>query len=449
MKPNTQDIYIYMDDNWDSVSTYRVHCTADNQYHLSLSTKPLAKEHALTLRFDETHKLQIYPFSIYTYDKYRDLADSMQRIGDLASALLTKHNSLPLEDISKLILEHKEKYKCNESHISWILRCLVAKGMIIPTLKKETVTFTLSPNYRARENQRKFSATIAGELESLSERVRYIIDHGPTVGTYRENLLKNSLRKHLPERYHVATGFINGLNKQIDILIYDRIDYAPLFREGDLVIVPQESVRAVIEVKTNLTTDSLHSALGLLHLASLFDDKQPPFFKGIFAFESHLTREKLYEITADFYTNYSAQAQGAPGKLILSPFQHLTCMCVNKKAFTYTKYTRNENQRLTPHLYSKQSATELESQSSFFIQSLLSYLKYGGMKPLKIDYMDQMLGEDTYTTKVKDLRHGDDSWGAYFAVDEGDDNEASIEEMESLILSAQTWIEGYDNFGTS
>ncbi|RRJ11235.1 hypothetical protein EIM04_06940 [Pseudomonas aeruginosa] len=449
MKPNTQDVYIYMGDSWDSVSTYRVRRITKTHYHLSFSTKPLSTEHVITIRLDEAYKLKVYPFSIFTYDKHRELGDSMQRIGDLASALLSRHASLSLEDMSGLILEHKDKYGCDESHIPWILRCFVAKGMIIPTLKKGSVTLTLAPTYKARENQRKFSATIAGELESLSQRVRYIIDHGPTVGTYRENLLQNSLRKHLPERYHIATGFIYGLKKQIDLLIYDRIDYAPLFREGDLVIVPQESVRAVIEVKTNLTTDNLRSALECLHLVSLFDDKQPPFFKGIFAFESDLAKDKLYKTIADFYTNYHAQAQGAPGELICSPFQHLTCMCVDKKAFAFTKYRRNENQRLTPHLYSKQSVTELESQSSFFIQSLLSYLKHGGMKPFKIDYMDQLLGEDTYTTKIKDLRHGDDSWGAYFAVDEGDEDQVYIDEMESLILSAQNWIEGYDNFGAA
>ncbi|MCQ9136844.1 DUF6602 domain-containing protein, partial [Streptomyces hilarionis] len=91
---------------------------------------------------------------------------------------------------------------------------------VIASCKKDGVSFSLSPAQRAREKQRKFSATIAGELASLSQRVRFIIDHGPTVGTYRENLLQSLLRKHLPERYHVATGFIFGLSRQIDILIY-------------------------------------------------------------------------------------------------------------------------------------------------------------------------------------------------------------------------------------
>lgn len=437
-----------MDDNWENISTYQVERITETHYYLNLASKPFSSDHARKLRIDNRHSLQIYPFSMFTYEKYADLAASMQRIGDLASAFLSKHISLSLEEISKLILEHKEKYKCQETHIQWILRCLVAKGLIIPTCSKNKVLFTLSPTYRARENQRKFSATIAGELESLSQRVRYIIDHGPSVGTYRENLLQNSLRKHLPERYHVATGFIHGLKKQIDILIYDRIDYAPLFREGDLVIVPQESVRAIIEVKTSLTTKGLHSALELLDIASFFDDKKPPFFKGIFAFESKLSSETIYDLLAKFYTDYNTQAQGGPGELICLPFQHLTCLCVNNKAFAFTKYARNENNRLTPNLYSKNSATDLESQSSFFIQSLLSYLKYGGMKPFKIDYMDQMLGEDTYTSKIKDLRYGDDSWGAYFAFDDGEADESSIAEMEQSIISAQRWIEGDDNFGS-
>lgn len=449
MELKVSDICIHMDDPWDSITTYKIRKITNDEYILAPTTEVFGDKHLRTVPVSKSHMLQIYPLSFFSPDKDKSLAAWIHRLGDLVRALLDKHGSLTLERLSSLLIVYKSKYKFHDSQVIWILRCLTAANNIIVARKNDTVSFTISPAYRARERQRKFSATIAAELASLSERVRFIIDHGPSVGTYRENLLQNSLRKHLPERYHVATGFIFDLPKQIDILIYDRVDYAPIFREGDLVIVPPESVRAVIEVKTKLTSSSLESALELLHLTSYFDDNEPPFFKGIFAFESSLKSEVLYQKIANFYTDWNTQAQGGPGELICQPFQHLTCACVINKAFAYTHYARNENKRLVPVLSSKNSATDLESQSSFFMQSLLSHLKFGGMKPFKIDYMGRMLGEDTLSYKIKDLREGDDSWGAYFKFDEGDVEEDAVEEMENLILCAQHWLNGEDNFEAS
>ncbi|RON79119.1 DUF6602 domain-containing protein [Pseudomonas fluorescens] len=446
MELKISDVCICANDNWDSIVTYRVREINKDAYVLEPASDPFSGKNLRAVPVSERGALWIYPFSLFSHERYRALAESMHTIGDLVCALLGKHKDLPLEELISLMIKHKDKYKFRDEHAPWILRCLVAAKKIVAKQKGKAVVLSLSPAQSAREKQRKFSATIASELASLSERVRFIIDHGPTVGTYRENLLQNSLRKHLPERYHVATGFIYGLKKQIDILIYDRIDYAPVFREGDLVIVPPESVRAVIEVKTSLTAENLVSALELLDLASYFDDKEPPFFKGIFAFESPLKSHVLYEKIAKFYTDWNLQSQGGPGEMISRPFQHLTCACVNNKTFAYTRYTRNENGRLVPVLCSKNSATDLESQSSFFMQSLLSHLKFGGMKPFKMDYMGRMLGEDTYSEDIKDLRAGDDSWGAYFGFDEGDEEEIAVEEMEKLIIGAQRWLDGEDNF---
>lgn len=446
MEPNYFDTYIHMGDNWDKISTYIITEITDREYVLSGASDYLTMATVRRLALKDRHKLQIYPFSMFNYERYKDLHLFMWRVGDLVCAFLNKEAFLTLESLSDKLMEHETKYKFRDIDIEWTLRCLTAGKIIVPKCKNGIVSFSLSPAYKARESERNFSATIAGELESLSERIRYIIKHGPSVGTYRENLLQNCLKKHLPERYHIATGFILGLPRQIDILIYDSIDYAPVFREGDLVIVPPESVRAVIEVKTEITSSNLKSALGLLDSVCFFDDNQPPFFKGVFAFESALREESFYQEIVSFYTDLEAQSAGAEGEMIRRPFHHLTCICVNQKAFAYIRYNRNNNARLVPVLYSKRSATDLKSQSSFFIQSLLSHLKFGGIKPFKMNYVGRMLGEDTVVQKIKDLREDDDSWGAYFAFDEGDEEEDAVEEMERLITSAQRWIDGEDNF---
>ncbi|HCF9827720.1 TPA: DUF6602 domain-containing protein [Pseudomonas aeruginosa] len=444
------DLYeslIYMDDPWDKVAIYRLVELTDEHYGIVLN-HDISNSNLKKIPIREKDKLLIYPLSIFSSEKHNKLADKMLRIGDLACALLSKHRALKLEDLNKLIMARKENSELSEKQITWILRCLVAAKIILAKPNKNSIQFENSPIQKRREKHRKFSATIAVELEYLSERIKLIIDHGPTVGTYRENLLQNSLRKHLPERYHVATGFIFGAHTQIDILIYDRIDYAPIFREGDLVIVPPEAVRAAIEVKTNLTSENLESALGIINEIAHLDDNEPPFFKGIFSFDSSLNSEFLYEKISKFYTDLEAPAYGKPGEIICQPFQHMTCACINKKAFAHIRYVRNENNRLVPALYSKNSATELPSQSSFFIQSLLSHLKFGGVKQFKVDYMGRMLGEDSFERKIKDLIPEGDSWGAYFSFDEGDAEQDEVDRMEHLIITAQQWLDSEENFET-
>lgn len=447
MEINCSDVYVYAADSWGEIVTYRVLRIEKDSIILAPSDEIFSEKNTRTVPRKDESLLGVYPFSFYTFEKHERLAKSMSTILDLVCAMLGKHKTLSLEKLTEILVKNKDKYKFSDEHAPWILRCLVASKAVVAKQKGAMVTFALSPSQEGREKKRKFSASIASELAALSERVRYIIDHGPTVGTYRESLLQNVLKKHLPERYHVATGFIYGLGNQIDILIYDRVDYAPLFREGDLVIVPPESVRAVIEVKTSLTKEKIQSALELLDRASRFDDNEPPFFKGIFAFESSLKTETIYELIGDFYTDIHVQAQGGPGTLIHRPFQQLTCACVIGKLFAYTKYVKNGDNRLVPVLYSKNSLTELESQTSLFMQSLLAHLKFGGMKPFKIDYMGRMLGEDTVSERVRDLTEGHEGgWGAYFHFDEGDVEEHVVEQMEKLILAAQQWLDGEENF---
>ncbi|WP_248463912.1 DUF6602 domain-containing protein [Pectobacterium versatile] len=445
MKDNIEDIYIYTEDSWDDIRLYRITETVNDEIFLVSASIFTRESKPLIIQMEDRDKLHIYPFYFFSKEKHKKLGELMWRVGDLVCAFLNKHGSLSLKMICECVLKHKEKYHLDTSGLECILRCLTAAKIITPFIKKESIYFSVSKSYKIRESERNFSASIAGELESLSERVRNIISHGPTVGGYRENILQSTLKKHLPERYHIATGFIFGVHKQIDILIYDRIDYSPIFREGDLVIVPPESVRAVIEVKTRLTSKELISSLDAMKYISMLDDCQPPFFKGIFSFESSLASDKINQVIVKFYTDLNHMSQGGVGDIICHPFRHMTCSCVHNKSFSYIQYDRNNNKRLVPVLYSKQSASGLKSQTTFFIQSLLSYLKFGGIKPFKIDYSDRMLGEDTFLTKIQELCADGDSWGIYYRYDNDDVNEDEVVEMEKLVLSTQQWIYGEYN----
>lgn len=292
------------------------------------------------------------------------------------------------------------------------------------------------------ERGRIFAASMASELDALSQRVRHLISYTGTVGTYRENLLQTLLRKNLPERYHVATGFIEHCSRQLDILIYDRLGYAPLFREGDLVVVPQESVRAVLEVKTTLSKVALQDSLQLLDQVAVYDDLKPPFFRGIFGFESPISAQDIYDTLTDFHTKEPMEIDDlSEGALIFEPFRHISAVCVLDAAYACISYQRI-NEKYQPVLIKGESATSLSSQAALFIQNLLTYLRFKALKPTSANHLEQKLGADTHWTMLNSLVP-EENWGAYFAREFMDADDQEVETMEREISCVNRWLAGW------
>ena len=367
---------------------------------------------------------------------------------DSASSLIA-HGKLEVSDLVKRLTEDDYLANVKPCDVENVLKCYVASKQFIASesgrSNNKRTFLQLSQDGLEREKIRTFAGSMASELESLSARIRLIIAHAPTVGTYREDILKTVLEKHLPERYHVATGFIFGCDRQIDILIYDRIDYAPLFRESDLVVVPKSAVRAVIEVKTNLTTQAFRDSLSLISEITILDSGYPPMFKGIFAFESDAAEDTLCEIVKehhaeeswDFEDEEDADAEAEDGPYPIGrPFDHLTCACINQKSFLYTTYRKNDSTRFIPILVKTHSNTGLHNQVALFMEQLLCYLQFGGAKPGTFHSLQNMLGSDTRAYIYCDLARED--WGAYF---EGAEFEEK-DQMEEKITNIMHWLEG-------
>lgn len=102
----------------------------------------------------------------------------------------------------------------------------------------------------------KYHQSIADELKATQNRVRNLIGnrHWQTDGEHKESILRTVLRARLPSSLLVGRGFVcfrEGPSTQIDILITDA-NKPTLFKDGDLVIVTPDCVKAVIEVKTKL-----------------------------------------------------------------------------------------------------------------------------------------------------------------------------------------------------
>lgn len=94
-------------------------------------------------------------------------------------------------------------------------------------------------------------------------------------GIFRESLLRSFLTDILPQSLSIDTGFIYGFDeyensKQIDILIWNSHKYSPIYRTKEFVIVPPDSVVAVIEVKSKFNKrDLLEGLTNLLSVAKL------------------------------------------------------------------------------------------------------------------------------------------------------------------------------------
>ena len=94
------------------------------------------------------------------------------------------------------------------------------------------------------------------ELQKQLEQARCMIpNHRPSFGFVTEAILRNFLKLVLPQKVTVGQGFVEcggELSYQCDIILYDAINYAPLYSCGEIVVVPSGSVYAVIEVKTSI-----------------------------------------------------------------------------------------------------------------------------------------------------------------------------------------------------
>lgn len=104
--------------------------------------------------------------------------------------------------------------------------------------------------------QNEFFRKKAKELTTLlDESKNFIKHHNLSCGMIGEEILRAYLSSSLTDKAKVSQGFIETdgkLSRQCDVIIYDCLNYAPLFSYGNIDIIPHESVFAVIEVKTSI-----------------------------------------------------------------------------------------------------------------------------------------------------------------------------------------------------
>ena len=145
------------------------------------------------------------------------------------------------------------------------------------------------------------------EFQAQLRRIAAFTKHPGSIGTSHEGILRRFLHRYVPQRLAVSEGFIvdrqGNASPQCDIIIWSHLDFSPYYRDGDFVIVPTDSVSAVIEIKTGLTKKPLIAAFeNLDQIHKLRDD----IFTCIFAFESSQLETILRNIAYDLEPDLAA-----------------------------------------------------------------------------------------------------------------------------------------------
>ncbi len=136
-----------------------------------------------------------------------------------------------------------------------------------------------------------FHKSISNELLLTQNRVRNLIGdkHWASDGAYKEVIFKQVINRFLPKNIETGSGFIvdtiNGeihCSTQIDVILYDT-NYPVMFRQNDFVIISPQSVKGIIEIKTNPNQKTIRKAI--TQLTKICDVLIPQnIFVGIFAF---------------------------------------------------------------------------------------------------------------------------------------------------------------------
>lgn len=438
-----EDKCIVLTDSWEAIAHYKIETIDPDKIVLRNFSDYFNKGEVREISRDQEAILFLAPFSFRGQIDHNRFA-AAEFVRDLAGTIVRERERIPVKELVGKIASDSRLARVSREFIEGCLRSFVASEWFRVywdgrKRKDREYALELSAAALERERRRTFAASFGDELASLSRRVGLVVGHAGTVGTYREQLLQTLLQKSLPERYHVASGFVYGCRRQLDLLVYDRVEYAPMFREGDLVVVPREAVRAVIEVKTNLNAAELMDSIELLDEVAGMDDLKPPFFRGIFAFQTNWSAKDLYANVRDFFVREPDNLEELSefrNCIIAEPFRHITCVCVLGHSFCYTDYKYENSQQWTPYLFAVESATTMNAQAAHFLMHLQAYLRYGGLKDGR---PEDVLGADSQRLEIGRLV-ALETWGAYFADSEEGGQEAEIEALEKRVIGVQQWL---------
>ena len=146
--------------------------------------------------------------------------------------------------------------------------------LTLKTIRRERTLFKKATEYDQEKGLIEFYSSQAELLLKQYQNIEQLL--GPAgsdwtwPGEHCETLLREAIQRSLPPSLRVGKGYIYGVREtedgierspEIDLLIYDADQFAPIFSMGNFVIVRAESVRAAIQVKRTLDAGTLEKGV--------------------------------------------------------------------------------------------------------------------------------------------------------------------------------------------
>ena len=108
-----------------------------------------------------------------------------------------------------------------------------------------------------------YSRAIFTQLDMLLAELNMVkqFSHSLEKGREAEGILMNFLKNMIPSKYEIGTGFAaseGNVSTQLDIMIYNKMDFAPLYTGFYNKIIPIHSLFATIESKMELNNKLLN-----------------------------------------------------------------------------------------------------------------------------------------------------------------------------------------------
>jgi len=268
---------------------------------------------------------------------------------------------------------------------------------------------------------------VAKKLKIDFEGITKQIQHNGVKGSAREDLLKDYLKKLLPEKYSISSGIIIDNNqkqsKQQDFIIHDAFDCPSFFKTESNSILPIESVYATIEVKSTLDYSTLEQSVknvesvrNLIKLPNRniirnqYDNVYPLGF--VFAYTSTCSLEqiqkKLFELNKNIYNRHQISIICILDKGLIFNVQKNNVTEVTLIPSSNTLLGRSDS-GLESTLYSFYLFL-LEYLDNVHIQipSLIEYARKNNSFKVSINIPNELIPDDAvYKEGAIELKYGD------------------------------------------
>lgn len=365
--------------------------------------------------------------------------------------------------VKKISVFELEKFIIDNYGLGSDLAKVYVKGWLaiqeLRFVKNDNSRTIVRLNHRIDKEQKEieFYSMLSRELHSKSQRIELLLSHGPTKGSFRENLFISLIKKYLPSKFGVSSGFIYGKPYQIDIIVYDQLHYTPYFNEDNIVVIDYSAVRAIIEVKSTLSKKTLFEAL--THINSVYNGiHQLPIFKGVLCYKTLIKNEKTlldhvkkyynskleidYNISMDDYEDEVRFMKKIKTTSIKAPFEIIDSICVLDQFYIEGTIIQSDLDHKTfnpPGLYYYDDYKYENLSTVLFIRNLFSFLDIGVYEK-KVN--NQMPSDMIWRKKLENSITIHDDWIPSSFYRQGIEVHPNVENFNKLSKHFDEWKEG-------